>query len=47
MLNPNIQVDIFELNDPVGSAGSDATLEACILTREVEKGGLMINQARI
>jgi len=32
-------VDIFELLDPVGVAGTDESLEACILTREVEKGG--------
>jgi phosphopantetheine adenylyltransferase len=45
-LNPNIKIDTFELSDPVGQAGTDPNLEACILTREVEKGGQMINEAR-
>jgi phosphopantetheine adenylyltransferase len=38
-LNPHIKVDVFELVDPVGEAGTDQQIEACILTREVEKGG--------
>lgn len=45
-LNPKVHVDIFELSDPVGLAGTDPTLDACILTREVEKGGAMVNEAR-
>lgn len=35
------------LEDPIGMAGTDPKLEACILTREVEKGGAMINQRRV
>ena len=45
-LNPRVHVDIFELSDPVGQASTDPTLDACILTREVEKGGAMVNDAR-
>jgi pantetheine-phosphate adenylyltransferase len=40
---PYLEVDIFELNDPVGRAGTDLEIEAVVLTREVEKGGKMIN----
>ena len=36
----------FELEDPVGPTGTDPYLEALILTREVEKGGKMVNDAR-
>ena len=36
----------FELEDPVGPTGTDPNLEALILTREVEKGGKMVNDAR-
>ena len=32
--------------DPVGPTGTDPDLDALILTREVEKGGQMINQIR-
>lgn len=35
------------LEDPIGLAGTSENLEACILTREVEKGGAMINERRI
>lgn len=45
-LNPRLKADIFELSDPVGKAGTDPTIEVCILTREVEKGGHMINEKR-
>lgn len=45
-MNPNIIVDIFPLSDPVGKAVHDTEIEACILTREVEKGGQMVNDAR-
>ena len=38
-LNPHVGVDIFPLSDPCGKATQDKELEACILTREVEKGG--------
>ncbi len=34
------------LEDPVGIAGTDGNIEACILTREVAKGGDMINEVR-
>lgn len=47
MLSPHLKVEIFELQDPVGIAGTNPDIEACILTREVEKGGLMINTARM
>ena len=45
-VNPSVFVDTFELSDPVGRAETDEDIEACILTREVEKGGAMINAAR-
>lgn len=35
------------LEDPVGIAGTESNIEACILTREVAKGGNMINEIRI
>ena len=41
-----MKVNIFELADPVGLAGTVPEIEACILTREVEKGGAMINAQR-
>lgn len=34
------------IDDPVGVSGTLVELEACILTREVEKGGKMINDVR-
>ena len=37
-VNPKLNVVTFELKDPVGVAGTDRSIEACILTREVEKG---------
>ena len=37
---------IAPLSDPIGPTGTDPDLEALILTREVEKGGEMINKAR-
>lgn len=51
-LNPRIfegerpKFHIFELADPIGPTGTDSELEALILTREVEKGGKMINDTR-
>ena len=54
-LNPNLfssetgepdRLEIAPLSDPVGPTGTDPDLEALILTREVEKGGYMINQVR-
>ena len=35
------------IDDPVGVSGTLVELEACILTREVEKGGKMINDVRL
>lgn len=46
VLYPHLKVNVFELSDPIGVAGTNALIEACILTREVEKGGKMINDAR-
>lgn len=46
-VNSKIEIEAFELSDPVGKAETDIEIEACVLTREVEKGGEMINQARI
>ena len=40
---PKVRVDTFELLDPVGKAGTDPQIQALILTREVERGGLMVN----
>ena len=34
----SIELDIFELTDPIGKAGTEKC-DACILTKEVEKGG--------
>ena len=36
---------MFELSDPAGRAATDE-LDACILTRETEKGGEIINSKR-
>ena len=38
---------VFELEDPVGLAGTDEKIETLVLTREVEKGGKMVNDARV
>lgn len=40
------EIDIFELNDPAGKAATDKEITACVLTREVEKGGAIINAKR-
>ena len=50
-VNPNLfkgdkKLVTFELEDPVGPTGTDPNLEALILTREVEKGGKMVNDTR-
>ncbi|CDW78682.1 pantetheine-phosphate adenylyltransferase [Stylonychia lemnae] len=45
-INPKVEIDAFELSDPVGKSETDEQIQACILTREVEKGGAMINEAR-
>ena len=47
LLNKDLDIRIFELNDPVGIAGTEEKMTACILTRETEKGGNMINEARV
>ena len=41
-----LKVDIFALEDPAGQAATDDDLEAVVLTKEVEKGGHIINQKR-
>ena len=41
-----VELDLFELTDPAGKSATDADLDACILTRESEKGGLWMNNAR-
>ncbi len=41
-----LKIETFELSDPVGLAASDKELNAVILTHEVIKGGLMINEKR-
>ena len=46
MLNPQQNVCVFELNDSVGVAAYEPDLQAVILTREVEKGGSVINEVR-
>lgn len=51
-VNPNLftpegtRLITFGLEDPVGRAGTDPDIEALILTREVERGGKMVNDAR-
>ena len=47
VLNPHLKVNVFELDDPIGLAGREPLIEACILTREVEKGGNLVNEARM
>ena len=42
----NLEVDIFELQDPAGRAATDEQISACVLTLEVAKGGQMINDKR-
>jgi phosphopantetheine adenylyltransferase len=42
--NPRLKVICEEISDPVGPAGTISELEACILTRESEKGGYLINE---
>jgi len=41
-----IELDIFELTDPVGKAGTVEDIDGIILTRETVKGGEMINEQR-
>ena len=40
------KIDLFEINDPVGLAGTDTGISSCVLTQEVAKGGDMINAQR-
>ena len=42
-----MDLEIVELLDPVGIAGSSPEVQALVLTREVAKGGDMVNQARV
>ena len=46
LCGPEIKIDLFELMDPAGKAATDNEIEACILTKEVEKGGQIINSRR-
>ena len=41
-----IELDIFELVDPCGKGATEPDIDAVILTKEVEKGGHMINSQR-
>jgi phosphopantetheine adenylyltransferase len=46
LCGPSMVLDIFELDNPAGKAATDKELEACILTKEVSKGGQIINGMR-
>ena len=46
MVAPHLQVEYFELQDPLGIAATMEDLQACVLTRETARGGQMINDAR-
>jgi len=45
--NPEVEVHLFILTDPVGEAGTEEDMTGVILTREVAAGGEMINKERI
>ena len=45
-LNPRLTVNVFELTDMAGVGGVLPEVEACILTRETEKGGEILNNIR-
>ena len=45
-LAPHLEVRFFELSDPIGIAADSIEMKACVLTKETQKGGMMINQAR-
>jgi pantetheine-phosphate adenylyltransferase len=45
-LNPHVNVEIYELDNPIGLCGSSTDIDACILTRESEAGGILINEKR-
>jgi phosphopantetheine adenylyltransferase len=44
--NPRLDFNVFELIEPCGVGATLPEIQACVLTREVEKGGLMINNIR-
>ena len=44
--NPRLDCNVFELTDGCGVGATLPEIQACVLTREVEKGGLMINSIR-
>ena len=39
----DIELDIFVLRDAAGKSATDTEIQACVLTKEVEKGGQFIN----
>ena len=41
-----MEQDIFELVNPAGKSATDEQIEAIVLTKEVEKGGIYINGER-
>ena len=43
---PHLKIQFFELNDPIGIAGEMPEMQACVLTKETQRGGIMINEAR-
>ena len=45
-VSPSLKVEFFELKDSSGIAATMEDLDACVLTRETEKGGRIINQTR-
>jgi phosphopantetheine adenylyltransferase len=46
MLAPILEVKIFELKDRTGIAATNDCIQACFLTKEVQKGGKIINEIR-
>jgi len=45
-LCPHLKIEVFELNDPIGIAGTSTEIDALILTRETAKGGDFVNAKR-
>ncbi|CAG9324504.1 unnamed protein product [Blepharisma stoltei] len=45
-ISPSVEVDTFELFDPVGPSGTNPIYQVVILTEEVEKAFELINKAR-
>lgn len=41
------KLEIVEINDPIGPAGSDPNLNCIVVSQETLKGGAMVNDARI